>query len=122
MAGKTPNDRQVWQLVRRQHGTIARWQLCDFGYSQKAIDHRLATGRLHRTPFRAVYAVGRPELSELGKWMAAVLACGKGAVLSHQSAAALWEIRAAPAWPVHVISRGWARSRRGILVAHRWTG
>ncbi|MDX6636218.1 MAG: hypothetical protein QOF06_2421 [Solirubrobacterales bacterium] len=39
-----------------------------------------------------MYAVGRPSLTEHGRWMAAVLACGRGAVLSHSSAAALWRI------------------------------
>jgi very-short-patch-repair endonuclease len=42
---------------------------------------------------RGVYAVGRPELTLHGRWMAAVLAGGPGAVLSHMSAAALWGIR-----------------------------
>jgi very-short-patch-repair endonuclease len=56
-----------------------------------AIDHRLATGRLHLIS-AGVYAVGRPELTPDGRWMAAVLACGDDAVLSHRSAAELWGI------------------------------
>jgi len=36
--------------------------------------------------------VGRPHVTIHGRWMAAVLACGEGAVLSHSSAAALWRI------------------------------
>ncbi len=40
--------------------------------------------------YRGVYAVGRPELSDRGRWIAAVLACGRGALLSHTSAAGLW--------------------------------
>jgi hypothetical protein len=39
-----------------------------------------------------VYAVGWPHLTQKRRWMAAVLACGAGAMLSHRSAAALWEI------------------------------
>jgi very-short-patch-repair endonuclease len=39
-----------------------------------------------------VYAVGRSELSDYGRWLGAVLACGNGAMLSHSSAAALWRI------------------------------
>jgi hypothetical protein len=46
-----------------------------------------------RSRLRGVYAVGRPELTRNGGCMAAVLACGDGAVLSHESAATLWEIR-----------------------------
>jgi very-short-patch-repair endonuclease len=55
------------------------------------IEHRIAKGRLHPV-HRGVYAVGRPSLTREGRWMAAVLACGEGAVLSHRSAAALWGI------------------------------
>ena len=74
-----------------------------------AIAERLETKRLHRV-HRGVYAVGYRRLSRLGWWMAAVLAGGPGAVLSHRCAAALWGIlegwpgdggghRAAPASP-----------------------
>jgi very-short-patch-repair endonuclease len=61
------------------------------GFSEEAIRHRLANGRLYSIR-RGVYAVGRPTLTPHGRWMAAVLACGNGAVLSHSSAAALWRI------------------------------
>jgi very-short-patch-repair endonuclease/predicted transcriptional regulator of viral defense system len=79
----------VWALAASQHGVVARQQLIDLGMSQRAIEHRLAIGRLHRIE-RGVYAVGRPELSRRGKWMTAVLSCGSGAAISHRSAAALW--------------------------------
>lgn len=75
--------------MRRQHGVVARQQLRDLGMSVRAIEHRLATGRLHLL-VRGVYAVGRPDVGGDGRWMAAVLACGEGAALSHRSAAALW--------------------------------
>ena len=48
----------------------------------------IAAARLHRV-FRGAYAVGHPRLSGRSRLMAAVLACGKGAVVSHRSAAAL---------------------------------
>jgi very-short-patch-repair endonuclease len=70
---------------------IAREQLLAFGFSAKAIRHRTENGRLYKIR-RGVYAVGRPSLTEHGRWMAAVLACGDGAILSHSSAAALWRI------------------------------
>jgi very-short-patch-repair endonuclease len=82
----------VWGLAALQHGVVARWQLLALGMSADAIRHRLATGRLHRI-HPGVYAVGRPSLTRAGRWMAAVLASGRGAVLSHESAAALWGIR-----------------------------
>lgn len=83
--------RATWDLAERQHGVIARRQLLALGFSDKGIRHRLASGRLHRV-HRGVYAVGRPSLGRHGRWMAAVLACGDEAVLSHSSAAALWQI------------------------------
>jgi len=68
---------------------VAREQLIDLGFTPKAIKHRVAKGRLHPVG-RGVYAVGRPELTQLGRWMAALLAVGPEAVLSHRSAVALW--------------------------------
>jgi hypothetical protein len=93
MAGKmlAARSAEVWTLVRRQHGVVARRQLLDLGFSSKAIEHRLAAGRLHPVGY-GVYAVGRPALDKPGRWMAAVLACGPSAALSHRSAAALWSI------------------------------
>jgi very-short-patch-repair endonuclease len=82
----------VWALARRQHGVVARWQLLELGASPDWIGHRIAKGRLHPI-HRGVYAVGRPEVTQRGRWMSAVLACGPHAVLSHESAAALWGIR-----------------------------
>src|SRR5919106_1811717 len=82
---------QVWALAARQHGVVARSQLRDLGFHPQAIKRRIADGRLHPL-IRGVYAVGRPQVTRQGRWMAAVLSCGPGAVLSHGSAAALWEI------------------------------
>lgn len=73
---------------------LARRQLLDLGFRPDAVKHRIATGRLHPTRWRGVYAVGRAELSEKGTWMAAILTCGRGAFLSHRSAAALYGIGA----------------------------
>jgi very-short-patch-repair endonuclease len=61
------------------------------GYTRREIEHRLHTGRLHHIS-HGVYAVGRRELAPHGRWMAAVLACGDEAALSHRSAAELWGI------------------------------
>jgi predicted transcriptional regulator of viral defense system len=87
----TPKTRQVWDLVRQQHGVISREQLRRLGVTEDGIKHRIAIGRLYRVR-RGVFAVGRPDLTPHGRWMAAVLACGDGAVLSYSSAAALWRI------------------------------
>jgi very-short-patch-repair endonuclease len=90
----TTLHKAAWELVRRQHGVVARRQLLELGMGSEAVRWRVREGRLHPV-HRGVYAVGRPELSQEGRWMAAVLACGPGAVLSHLSAAALWKIRRA---------------------------
>jgi very-short-patch-repair endonuclease len=78
-------------LARAQHWVVTRRQLLALGFDSRSIEHRLKTGRLHRV-HAGVYAVGRRQLTRYGRWMAAVLACGDGAVLSHRSAAALWGI------------------------------
>jgi hypothetical protein len=93
MAGSKSNARSAaaWRLARRQHGVLTRTDLETLGFSKMAIEHRLSTGRLHLIS-RGVYAVGRRELTPHGRWTAAVLVCGDGAVLSHRSAAELWGI------------------------------
>ncbi len=71
---------------------VSRRQLLALEFTTDAIRERVEEmGRLHPV-FAGVYAVGRPELGREGRWMAAVLACGEGAFLSHSSAAALWRI------------------------------
>jgi Transcriptional regulator, AbiEi antitoxin/Protein of unknown function (DUF559) len=81
----------VWRLVRTQHGVVSRSQLLALGFDRKAIQRRLDSGRLHRIR-GGVYAAGRPQTTRHGRWMAAVLVCGPGAMLSHRSAAALFGI------------------------------
>lgn len=106
-------------MSRRQHGVLTRAGLLELGFGEKAIKHRIKTGRLHPvTP--GVYAVGRRGLSQEGRWMAAVLACGEGSALSHRSAAALWGIGAERGGPVDVTVRRRRRcSRPGISARSR---
>ncbi len=84
-------NRRAWELAGRQHGVVTRQQLMALGFGKRAIEHRVERGRLHVVA-HGVYAVGWPWLTRKRRWMAAVLACGDGAMLSHRSAAALWEI------------------------------
>ncbi len=108
-------------MARRQHGVMARRDLEGLGFTEEAIEHRLATGRLHLIS-AGVYAVGRPELTPHGRWMAAVLACGDGAVLSHRSAAELWGIGFEESGRIDVsIRRRSGLERRGIKVRCRPT-
>lgn len=111
---------RVWTVARTQHYAISRAQLLELGLSAWAIKHRLASGRLHPFRWRGIYAAGRPELSRHGIWMAALLACGPKAVLSHRSAAELWGIRPFRAGEIHVsVPLSAARSRPGIVVHRR---
>jgi very-short-patch-repair endonuclease len=91
------------------------------GLSRNAIAARAAAGRLHRI-HRGVYAVGHPVLPRYARWMAAVLAAGPGAALSHASAAALWEIRPSGATRVDVsVPNSAGRTKRPGLRVHRAT-
>lgn len=108
----------VWALARRQHWVVTRTQLLDLGLGSRSIEHRIAKGRLHPL-WRGVYVVGRPEVSQQGRWMAAVLACGSGAVLSHRSAAALWGIAPVANGKAIDVIAGTCRRRRGIQVHRR---
>jgi very-short-patch-repair endonuclease len=98
---------------------LAARQLADLGLSQQTISDRVAAGRLHRV-HRGVYAVGHRILSANGRRMAAVLACGPGAALSHAAAAALWELRPSDATIIDVSVPGRAgRMKRPGLRIHR---
>jgi very-short-patch-repair endonuclease len=93
IAGKrnTTRVQAVAALAARQHGAVSRQQLRHLGMSDTAISRAASIGRLHRT-FHGVYAVGHGRLTERGRLMAAALACGDGAVISHRSAAALLKL------------------------------
>jgi very-short-patch-repair endonuclease len=118
-AQTTPPDRRLAEIARRQYGIVARGQLFAIGIDRGGIDRRVAAGRLHRL-YRGVYAVGHTIVPPRGRWLAAVMACGDGAVLSHRSAAALWGIRptAAARVDITVSHTSGVRSSARIVV-HR---
>ena len=93
---------------------LAHRDLEALGFPKAAVEHRVKTGRLHLIS-RGVYAVGRPELTPHGRWMAAVLVCGDGAALSHRSAAELWGIGYEEKDRIDVTVRRECRIRRGGL-------
>jgi very-short-patch-repair endonuclease len=100
---------------------VTRQQLLDLGWGVEAIRHRLDRGRLH-TIWPGVYAVGRPETSRYGRWMAATLRC-KG-VLSHATAAMLWALIPYVPGEIHVSvqtghPRGFVVHRRHAFQATR---
>jgi very-short-patch-repair endonuclease len=106
-------DAAIAALAERQHGVVARRQLVALGLSRREIGRRLERGRLHLL-HRGVYAVGHRVLSRHGRWMAAVLSAGPDAVLSHQSAAALWGLRQTAKTRIDVTTPNTLRPRKGL--------
>ncbi|HEX4804968.1 MAG TPA: type IV toxin-antitoxin system AbiEi family antitoxin domain-containing protein [Conexibacter sp.] len=84
----------ISELAARQWGVVARAQLLDAGLSTTMVRDRVRSGHLIRL-HRGVYAVGHARLRREGHWLAAVLAVGPGAVLSHRDAAGLHDLRPA---------------------------
>jgi predicted transcriptional regulator of viral defense system len=76
-------------LAEQQYGVVTYRQMRELGLSNGHIHRASKASRLRRV-HRGVYAVGHKRLSRHGHCLAAVLACGSGAVLSHRSAAWLW--------------------------------
>lgn len=110
-------DHRLAALAERQWGVVSLRQLRAIGLGRGAVASRVRTGRLLRL-HRSVYAVGHRALSTEGRWMAAVLACGPDALLSHASAARLWDIRPTNAERIDVIVPRDLRGRDGVAV-HR---
>jgi very-short-patch-repair endonuclease len=112
-------DGRIGMVAGRQHGVVTASQLAEAGIDRDGVSWRVAAGRLYRL-HRGVYAVGHRSLSWRGRWLAAVLAVGDGAVLSHGSAAALWEYLRPIGGPVHVTVAGdGGRRKRPGLQIHR---
>jgi very-short-patch-repair endonuclease len=112
-------DAKIARRAATQHGLITTAQLVAAGLSKAAVAKRVKAGRLHRV-HRGVYSVGHPPTAREAFWMAAVLACGPDAVLSHRSAAALWELLRPMEGPIEVSipSQSGRRRRSGIRI-HR---
>ena len=111
-------DREATRLIRglaeRQHGVVARWQLLELGIGRRLSQDRVEAGILIPV-FQGVFALGYGRIGREGRWLAAVLASGPAAVLSHGSAMALWGLRGTRG-PVEVLRRsgGVHRPRAGI--------
>lgn len=112
-------DTRIARIATGQHGVITTPQLRACGLSASAISQRVRAGRLSRV-HRGVYVLGSEPTSERGRWLAAVRACGNGAVLSHSSAAALWGLLKPHAGAVHVsVPSHNGRSRQSGIEIHR---
>jgi very-short-patch-repair endonuclease len=105
-------DARIAAAADRREGVVDRQALEAIGLSGDAIDRRVAAGRLHPL-HRGVYAVGHAHLTRNGRCHAALLFAGDGAVLSHRSAADLWELRASKEPEIDVTV---ATDRRGDAV------
>jgi predicted transcriptional regulator of viral defense system len=110
-------DLRLALLAEAQHGVVGRSQLLGLGFTRHTVQDCVTSGRLHRI-HRGVYAAGHPNITPKGHWMAAVLACGPEAILSHRRALALWEIREATGGRIEVTvpGHGGRRGPKGILV------
>jgi very-short-patch-repair endonuclease len=111
-------DQRIAALAGAQGGVVSRAQLVGLGLAPRQIDRRAQAGRLH-VLYRAVYAVGHRVVSVEGRWFAAVFAAGDGAVLSHASAAAAWELRRYGGDRIDVTVGYGGRARRDGLRLHR---
>jgi very-short-patch-repair endonuclease len=112
------DDRLVADIAKRQYGLVSRGQLAEVGIGKSATSVRLHTGRLHQV-HAGVYLVGHGLLSRQGRWLAAVLATGPHAVLSHWSAAAHWLIRPSSRSAIDVTTPHKSRSWDGIRRHHK---
>lgn len=108
-------DAAIAGLAAGQLGLVAFWQLTELGIGRGAIELRVRQGRLHRV-HRGVYLVGHAVLPPNARELAAVLACGPGAVASHHAAGGLWGmVKRVTSVDVRVTVPGRrVRSREGI--------
>ncbi|UUY06144.1 DUF559 domain-containing protein [Svornostia abyssi] len=111
-------DHAIAQLAGRQHELVELAQLRALGLTPRQIDYRLEIGRLHRR-YRTVYVVGSPGLSLEGERLAAMLAAGPGAVLSHAAACHHWRLlRRQPTGLDVTVPTSGGRAQQGFRV-HR---
>jgi predicted transcriptional regulator of viral defense system len=111
----------IAELADGQHAVFGLDQLRELGLSARAVQDRAATGRLHRIHKTVYSLVPKALLKREGLYMAAVLACGPGAVLSHRSAAVLHHLRDWGHTRIEVtVPRRSARTHPGVAV-HRST-
>jgi len=119
MAGFSPDvplERLIAERAAAQHGLVALRDLVELGLTADAVRKRVSSGRWRRV-HAGVFATGHAPLTQRARYMAAVLACGPGAALSHRDAAALHGIRPSSRSSIDVTSpKRTGRGRRGIDV------
>jgi len=110
-----PQEVRLARIAAWQFGVVTLEQLRMVGLSDRAVSRRVASGRLHRL-HRGVFAIGLPHIGFRGRAMAAQLALGPDAVVSHQSAGAILGIIGEHDGPIHVTLPRDRRDRPGIRV------
>lgn len=111
-------DHAIARLAARQHELVERDQLLRLGLTPRQIDYRLQVGRLHRR-HRTVYVVGSPQLTLEGERLAAVLAAGPDAFLTHDACCHHWRLlRRRPSRLDVTVRTPGGRSANGFVV-HR---
>lgn len=118
MAPKVRTAAPIARIARRQHGNVTRRQLLNAGLTTDQIRGRVANGTLI-PKHRGVYRVGHAAPSVEADYMAAVLACGDGAVLAGPAAAHLLGIQRGKAPPAEVIARA-ERRVKGVRTRRSW--
>ena len=112
----TNRDGRLARLAAGRHRIASIRALRALGFSAAAVSRRVSEGLLTQL-YLGVYLVGPPPPTERGRWLAAVIAMGEDAVLSHRSAAKLHGLAAsAPVNPDVTVPRGGVRRRKGITV------
>jgi hypothetical protein len=115
-----PRWLRATELAARQYGTVTVEQLAAMGIRRASIEKAVYNGRLRRL-HHGVYAIGHTDLPLHGRCLAAVSACGPGAVLSHYSAAWLWGLISTQPTPVHVTTPIPRKPRPLVIIHHSRT-
>ncbi len=114
--GEAALDHAIARRAKAQHGLVSLRQLVELGLSPSGVRSRVARARLRRV-HRGIYATGHAELTRVGRLLAAVLACGRGAAASHRACAELHELRLRRGRRIDVTAPGRrGRGRPGIRV------
>jgi len=108
-------ERGLAEVASAQRTMVHRSQLQALGITRGSYEHRVRSGALHRV-FPSVLSVVRPVLESLAYETAALLHAGDDAVLSHQSAAALWGLTSSPSFVAITMMGRHARGQPGLQV------
>ena len=116
--GGRDDTRALAELATRQNGNVTHRQLLNAGLSRDQIKRRVEVGWLVPR-HTGVFAVGYRPAARESAWHAAVLALGKGAVLSYASAIALWAMGRATAIIEVTVPTTAGHVKRDGIVVHR---